>query len=57
VWLSLQPFQAGDNPLTPAQMKAVPTSYWDQVAGWAKTHGTKVAFGSDLLFQPDGTGA
>lgn len=24
--------------------------------GWAKTAGTKVAFGTDLLFQPDGTG-
>jgi imidazolonepropionase-like amidohydrolase len=57
VWLSLQAFEAGDNPLTPAQIKkAEPTSHWDRVAGWAKTHGTKVAFGTDLLFQPDGTG-
>jgi imidazolonepropionase-like amidohydrolase len=57
VWLSLQPFRAGDNPLTPEQInKAEPTSHWDRVAGWAKAHGTKVAFGSDLLFQPDGTG-
>jgi imidazolonepropionase-like amidohydrolase len=57
VWLSLQPFEAGDNPLTPAQIKkAEPTSHWDRVAGWAKAHGTKVAFGTDLLFQPDGTG-
>ena len=58
MWLSLQPFEAGDNPLTPEQMKkAEPTSHWDRVAGWAKTHGTKVAFGTDLLFQPDGTRA
>jgi imidazolonepropionase-like amidohydrolase len=58
VWLSLQPFEAGDNPLTPEQMaKAEPTSHWDRVVAWAKAHGTKVAFGTDLLFQPDGTGA
>ena len=57
VWLSLQPFQAGDNPLTPAQIiKAEPTSHWDRVATWARKYGTKVAFGTDLLFQPDGTG-
>ena len=57
VWLSLQPFEAGDNPLTPAQIqKAEPTSHWDRVAQWAKTAGTRVAFGIDLLFQPDGTG-
>lgn len=58
VWLSLQPFEAGDNPLTPAQIKkAEPISHWDRVATWAKAHGTKVAFGTDLLFQPNGTGA
>lgn len=58
VWLSLQPFEAGDNPLTPEQVrKAEPTSHWDRVATWAKAAGTRVAFGTDLLFQPDGTGA
>ncbi|MBI1622771.1 metal-dependent hydrolase family protein [Aquamicrobium zhengzhouense] len=58
VWLSLQPFEAGDNPLTPEQIqKAEPTSHWDRVAEWAKAQSTKVAFGTDLLFQPDGTGA
>ena len=58
VWLSHQPFEAGDNPLTPAQIKkAEPTSHWDRVAIWAKARGVKVAFGTDLLFQPDGTGA
>ena len=57
VWLSLQPFEAGDNPLTPEQIKkAEPTSHWDRVAQWAKTAGTRVAFGTDLLFQPEGTG-
>jgi imidazolonepropionase-like amidohydrolase len=57
IWLSLQPFQVGDNPLSPAQIKkAEPTSHWDRVAEWAKANGTKVAFGTDLLFQPNGTG-
>lgn len=56
IWLSLQPFEAGDNPLTPAQMKkAEPTSHWDRVAVWAKDVGCRVAFGTDLLFQPEGT--
>jgi imidazolonepropionase-like amidohydrolase len=57
VWLSFQPFQAGDNPITPAQIeKAAPTSHWDGVATWAKTNEVKVAFGTDVLFQPEGTG-
>ena len=56
VWLSLQPFEPGDNPLTPAQVtKAEPTSHWQRVATWAKQQGTKVAFGTDMLFQPAGT--
>jgi imidazolonepropionase-like amidohydrolase len=55
-WLSLQPFEAGDNPLTPEQMKkAEPTSHWERVAGWAKANNVKVAFGTDMLFQPNGT--
>ena len=55
-WLSTQPFQLGDNPLTPAQLKkAEATATWKKIVGWAKQHGTKVAFGTDLLFQPDGT--
>lgn len=58
VWLSLQPFEEGDNPLSPEQIaKAEPTSHWDRVAAWAKEEGTSVAFGTDLLFQPDSTGA
>lgn len=56
VWLSLQPFEEGDNPLTPAQVaKAEPTSHWERVAQWAKEAGVPVAFGTDLLFQPQGT--
>ena len=57
VWLSLQPFQAGDNPLSPEQVKkAEPTSHWDRVAAWAKAEGVRVAFGTDVLFQPGMTG-
>ena len=56
VWPSIQPFEEGDNPLTPEQIaKAEPTSHWDRVAEWARLHGTRVAFGTDMLFQPDGT--
>lgn len=56
VWLSIQPFEAGDNPLTPEQMaKAEPTSHWDKVAAAARDAGTRVAFGTDLLFSPDTT--
>lgn len=52
-WLSLQPFQKGDNPLTEEQIKkAEPTSHWDRVAQWAKDRGVRVAFGTDMLFQP-----
>lgn len=29
--------------------------HWNRVAGWAKQHGVKVAFGTDILFQPEGT--
>ncbi|MFL5254651.1 MAG: amidohydrolase family protein [Rhodopila sp.] len=56
-WLSTQPFGPGDNPLTPEQLaKAMITAgKWKTILGWAKQHGTKVAFGTDLLFQPDGT--
>jgi imidazolonepropionase-like amidohydrolase len=56
-WLSTQPFAPGDNPLTPEQMgKAMVTAgTWPHILGWAKKYGTKVAFGTDLLFQPEGT--
>lgn len=55
-WLSTQAFEAGDNPLTPEQMrKGQATATWRTILGWAKQHGVKVAFGTDLLFQPHGT--
>jgi imidazolonepropionase-like amidohydrolase len=55
-WLSIQPFEPGDNPLTPEQIKkAMPMlGAWQRVLRWAKQYGVKVAFGTDLLFQPDG---
>ena len=57
-WLSSQTFEAGDNPLTPEQMeKAMPmVGGWQKTLGWAKQHGANVAWGTDLLFQPEGTG-
>ena len=35
--------------------KAEPTSHWDKVAAAARDAGTRVAFGTDLLFSPDTT--
>ncbi|HWU95993.1 MAG TPA: amidohydrolase family protein, partial [Sphingomonas sp.] len=52
-WLSSQPFENGDNILTPEQMDKAHESLGD--AGWqssvrlAKKHGVKVAFGTDLF--------
>ncbi len=55
-WLSTQPFEPGDDPLTPAQKKktADMVGAWKRILGWAKKYGVKVAFGTDLLFQPHG---
>ncbi len=52
-WLSSQPFENGDNILTPEQMDKAHESLGD--AGWqssvrlAKKHGVKLAFGTDLF--------
>lgn len=55
-WLSTQPFEPGDNPVTPAQAaKAKPMiGGWQRTCRWAKKHGANVAFGTDLLFQSGG---
>jgi imidazolonepropionase-like amidohydrolase len=55
-WLSTQPFEPGDDPLTPAMQAKTATMVgaWKRILGWAKKHGVKVAFGTDLLFQPEG---
>lgn len=57
-WLSLQPFEHGDGPLTPAQEAKIQSSglegTWEGVLRTAKKVGTKVAFGTDVLFMPAG---
>jgi imidazolonepropionase-like amidohydrolase len=55
-WLSTQPFEPGDDPLTPEMQKKTTAMVgsWKRILGWAKQHKVKVAFGTDLLFQPDG---
>jgi imidazolonepropionase-like amidohydrolase len=55
-WLSTQPFEPGDDPLTPAQQQktADMVGAWKRILGYAKKHDVKVAFGTDLLFQPEG---
>ncbi|WEK42002.1 MAG: amidohydrolase family protein [Candidatus Sphingomonas colombiensis] len=57
-WLSIQPFELGDNSLSHAQMEKVTSTgmvgSWKPALELAKKHGVKVAFGTDLLFQPPG---
>lgn len=52
-WLSTQPFQTGDNILTPEQKKKADESIgsggWQSSVRLAKKHGVKVAFGTDLF--------
>lgn len=52
-WLSTQPFENGDNILSPAQMEKAHESLgdagWRSSVGLAKKHGVKVAFGTDLF--------
>jgi imidazolonepropionase-like amidohydrolase len=56
-WLSTQPLEPGDNPLSPEQAEKAQSMVgaWQRILGWAKQHGTKAAFGTDLLFSPDKT--
>jgi imidazolonepropionase-like amidohydrolase len=55
-WLSTQPFEPGDEPLSPenAEKTKSMVGAWQRILGWAKQHGVKVAFGTDLLFHPGG---
>jgi imidazolonepropionase-like amidohydrolase len=52
-WLSTQPFETGDNILSPAQLEKAHESLgdagWRSSVGLAKKHGVKVAFGTDLF--------
>lgn len=53
VWLSTQPFETGDNVLSPEQLEKAQESLghagWRSSVGLARKHGVKVAFGTDLF--------
>ena len=55
VWLSMQPFAESDHhfpdPLRAAKNAEISTGT-TQVYGWAKKHGVKTAWGTDLLLEP-----
>ncbi len=52
-WLSTQPFEAGDNMLSPEQLEKANESLgsagWQSSVRLAKKHGVNVAFGTDLF--------
>ena len=52
-WLSTQPFEAGDNFLTPEQQikaeESIGAGGWQASVSLARKHGVKVAFGTDLF--------
>jgi imidazolonepropionase-like amidohydrolase len=54
-WLSIQPFEDGDNILTPEQQVKAKESLggegWQSAVRLAKKHGVKVAFGTDLFWR------
>jgi imidazolonepropionase-like amidohydrolase len=57
-WLSTQPWEPSDfgTPAPGQEAKGAPlVGAWQRVLTWAKQYGVKVAFGTDLLFDPDGT--
>ena len=55
--MSIQPFEPGDEPLPPEKLAKTKGVFgtWAKILGWAKRYGVKVAFGTDLVFQPDAT--
>ena len=57
-WLSIQALEPGDNKLSPAQFDKVRSTgmigSWKPALELARKHGTKIAFGTDLLFQSPG---
>lgn len=57
-WLQTQPLGPGDEPLSPENLAKTSSMVgaWQRFLGWAKKYGVKVAFGTDLLFQPQRTG-
>jgi imidazolonepropionase-like amidohydrolase len=59
VWLSTQPFTEHDHTflhLDSAEKNREICAGTDRLFRWAKKHGVQVAWGTDLLFDPDGTG-
>jgi imidazolonepropionase-like amidohydrolase len=56
VWLSTQPFAEHDhsflNPDSAEKNREI-CAGTDQLFGWATKHGVKLAWGTDLLFEPD----
>jgi imidazolonepropionase-like amidohydrolase len=56
-WLSIQPFEPGDEALAPKNLVKAEgiIGGWEPVPRWAKKYHVKVAFGTDLLFNPAGT--
>ncbi|BBX67639.1 metal-dependent hydrolase family protein [Mycolicibacterium psychrotolerans] len=56
VWLSTQPFAEHDhsflNPDSAEKNREI-CAGTDQIFGWATKHGVKLAWGTDLLFEPD----
>lgn len=55
-WLSTQPFEPGDEPLSPANKVKTQNMVgaWKRILTWAKKYNVKIAFGTDLLFDPAG---
>ncbi len=56
VWLSMQPFAEHDHTFPDpdrAEKNRQVAEGTGQVYGWAKKHGVKLAWGTDLLFEPD----
>lgn len=56
VWLSMQPFEAHDHTFPDADRTAKNQEVADgtaQVYQWARNHGVKLAWGTDLLFEPE----
>jgi imidazolonepropionase-like amidohydrolase len=56
VWLSMQPFVERDHDFVnpdSAQKNRQVCAGTGQVYGWARKHGVKVAWGTDLLFEPE----
>lgn len=58
-WLSTQPFETGDNVLSPRQLdkahESLGSAGWRSSVQLARKHGVKVAFGTDLFARTSGS--